>query len=87
MQGLINDLLAFSRVGRLTPADRVDLDRCARPAIAEPGRRDRGDRRHGHRRTLPTVAASAPLLATALQNLIGNAIKFRRPDEPPADRG
>ncbi len=84
MQALINDLLAFSRVGRIrnesqfVPAAGIletattDLAE----AIAESGARVT----HG---PLPTVFGDPMLLATALRNLIGNAIKFRRPDVTP----
>jgi len=84
MQALINDLLAFSRVGRLRVANRpVDLHRTAMlavdnlsAAIEETGATVTvGD--------LPTVDGDPSLLATAIQNLIGNAIKFRRPDVAP----
>ena len=32
---------------------------------------------------LPTIMAEEVPLVTLFQNLIGNAIKYRRPDEPP----
>jgi signal transduction histidine kinase len=84
MQALINDLLAFSRVGRLRAASRrADLGDLARiasnnlgTAIEEAGAEvSVGD--------LPTLQVDASLMTTALQNLIGNAVKFRRPDQAP----
>ncbi|MGK5682797.1 sensor histidine kinase [Actinoplanes sp. URMC 104] len=84
MQQLINDLLAFSRIGRLH-ADRsaIDLeavldrvtDLLAFP-IEETGAAL-------VRPPLPVVPGDATLLTQLWQNLIGNAIKFRRPDTAP----
>ena len=83
MQALINDLLAFSRVGRIErPRELVDVGELVRTtgalglAIEEAG---------GHRRgqgPLPEVYAERTLLGLVLQNLIANAIKFRA-DKPP----
>jgi light-regulated signal transduction histidine kinase (bacteriophytochrome) len=87
MQVLINDLLAFSRVGRLSAdLEPVELDRCVdraldnlSPRIEEVGATvQAGD--------LPTVEGEVNLLTAVFQNLIGNAIKFRRPDVAPVVR-
>ncbi|MHC3814098.1 CHASE3 domain-containing protein [Streptomyces sp. NBC_00341] len=84
MQVLINDLLTFSRVGRVHDSwSAVDLDRSLDRALAnltlvieESGttvvRED----------ALPEVNGDGTTLAMIWQNLIGNAVKFRRPDEP-----
>jgi PAS domain S-box-containing protein len=77
MQSLIQDLLAFSRVGRVGAArGRVDCDAAMEevllalgPAIHESG----AVVTHG---TLPVVWADGSQIAQVLQNLIGNAIKF-----------
>jgi signal transduction histidine kinase len=83
MQKLITDLLAFSRVGRTTDAfvdvplanafsgavDDLESAIIAAGALVE----------HGE---LPTVPGDQALLTLLLQNLIGNAIKYRGPDAP-----
>ena len=86
MQVLINDLLTFSRVGRLTEthttvelAATLDtaLENLA-AAIEESGAEIvRGDGR------LPRVVGDATLITMLWQNLIGNAVKFRREDRAP----
>lgn len=78
MQRLIQDLLAYSRVGsrgqELAPVDLEPLLGKVltnlRAALEESG----GSVTHG---TLPTVTADASQLAQLLQNLLGNALKFR----------
>jgi signal transduction histidine kinase len=83
MQRLINDLLAFSRIGRLTAGfTEVDLD-----AVLSQVRSQFEDRAGEDVQfvwsDLPTVEGEEPLLTTLFVNLIGNALKFRRPDVPP----
>jgi PAS domain S-box-containing protein len=83
MQALINDLLAYSRVGRRdTTLDPVDLsavlDRVLitlGPAIEEAGATVTRD-------PLPAVLGDALQLSQLLQNLIANALKFRGADPP-----
>jgi PAS domain S-box-containing protein len=84
MQRLINDLLSYSRVTTrgqpFAPTDcnavlaqvRANLD----AAIRESGALVTHD-------DLPTVMADQSQMVQLFQNLIGNAIKFRKPDEPP----
>ncbi|MBI2711016.1 MAG: CHASE3 domain-containing protein [Actinobacteria bacterium] len=84
MQQLINDLLAFSRVGRLgEPAEPVDLAealeqarRALGAAIEESGAIVTAD-------PLPTVPGERSLLVQLFQNLVSNAVKFRRDGVPP----
>jgi signal transduction histidine kinase len=83
MQQLINDLLAFSRVGRsgsaFTPVDLegvlVQAERQLELMIAEADAVVTHD-------PLPTIEGDHSLLVQLLQNLITNGVKFRREDPP-----
>jgi signal transduction histidine kinase len=85
MQILINDLLTFSRVGRVgeEPAP-VALDDVLDRALANLSvtLEETGARvvREG---PLPTVTGDPTTLTMLWQNLVGNAVKFRRPGRPP----
>jgi len=81
MQSLIQDLLAFSRVGR-NGSGRVDCNAVIEevlmtlgPAIQESG----AVVTHA---ALPEVWANRSQMAQVFQNLIGNAIKFRGKEAP-----
>ena len=84
MQTLINDLLAFSRVGtRGNPFASVACEEVLQAAkenldvtIAE----SRAVITHD---PLPTLAADQTQLTQLFQNLFANAIKFRRPEKAP----
>ena len=87
MQRLINDLLAFSRVGRTTEGfATVDLDAVAAAAAAqlETVRADAGG--EIVLGELPTVSGDPVLLHELLVNLIGNGLKFHREGVPPVVR-
>jgi signal transduction histidine kinase len=83
MQALIRDLLAFSRAGR--PGTEMENTDCnlvvegalknLQAAVHESGAMVT----HGE---LPTVWGNAAQLQQLFQNLIGNAIKFRRAEAP-----
>ncbi|MEU3409117.1 ATP-binding protein [Streptomyces sp. NPDC006670] len=85
MQVLINDLLTFSRVGRVQDtrepvAMDAPLDRALRnlaAAVEESGAQITRPER------LPDVVGDPTLLTMLWQNLVGNAVKFRSPDRPP----
>jgi hypothetical protein len=84
MQALISDLLDFSRVGRNT-ASFVDCDLDAMMATviesySGPIESTGAEVTHDH---LPTVQGDPSLLAALLQNLLANALKYRRPDVSP----
>jgi signal transduction histidine kinase len=88
MQVLINDLLTFSRVGRLNDARvRVALDDSLNTALANlAGGIEESDGRIERPQRLPEVVGDPSLLTMLWQNLIGNSVKFRRPDRAPVVR-
>jgi PAS domain S-box-containing protein len=86
MQALIDDLLTYSRVGRIEgKAATVDVDALVRGGLLD-GLRQIIDE-HGAQVTidaLPSVAGEGSQLKQVFQNLIANAVKFARPGVPPA---
>jgi signal transduction histidine kinase len=87
MSTLIEDLLRFSRVTtHARPPRQVDLGQVAREVTADlealltetHGRVEIG--------ALPTLEADPLQMRQLLQNLIGNGLKFHRPDAPPVVR-
>ncbi len=85
MQVLINDLLTFSRVGRIT--DRTEptgLGQSLDKALTNLSTAiDDTDTRIRRPDELPEIIGDPTLLTMLWQNLIANAIKFREPDHPP----
>jgi signal transduction histidine kinase len=83
MQALINDLLAFSRVGRTAqkrePVSLALLLAQAWANLADEVRRTHATIEQGE---LPVVLGEASLLTAVFQNLLSNALKFHG-DQPP----
>ena len=84
MRTLINDLLQYSQLtSKIQPFTSTDLSGIAREVIADletavaeaGGRVEVGE--------LPTIDADAVQMRQLLQNLLGNALKYRRMDKPP----
>ncbi len=84
MQRLIDDILLFSRVTtRALPFESVEMEKIIqdvrvnlRAAVEE----TKATITHGN---LPLVQADPSQMIQVMQNLIGNAIKFHREEEPP----
>ena len=88
MQALINDLLAFSRVGRSTSKfEIVPLEEVYRNALANLGAVIEQAEAEVTSVSLPKVRGDKSLLTALFQNLIGNAIKFNENPRPKVDIG
>jgi signal transduction histidine kinase len=85
MQMLINDLLAFSRVGRPGATyTTVELDSALDDAVANLAAAiEESSAEIVRSRPLPSVRGEFTLLVMLWQNLIANAVKFRRDDRAP----
>ncbi|MDO8607180.1 MAG: ATP-binding protein [Phaeospirillum sp.] len=85
MDRLVLDLLEYSRIGRITqpmtlvPLDDI-LDRVLRALQGKAA--EAGARVEVLTKPLPTVLGDAGELTRLLQNLIGNALKYRAADRP-----
>ena len=84
MQNLINDLLSYSRVtSKAQGFAKVDLAQVAGGVVDD--LEGRIETVHGRVEVgpLPVIEAEPLQMRQLLQNLIGNALKFRRPDVAP----
>jgi len=84
MQTLIEDLLRFSRVttqGR--PFSPVDLSEITREVLVDLDVQIAGSAASVHVGALPTINADALQMRQLMQNLVSNAVKFRREGVPP----
>jgi PAS domain S-box-containing protein len=77
MGDLIDDLLAFSRVGRSElQKNDIDLDELVRQTLSELQVGTNGRKINWDARPLPAVRADRSMLRLVLVNLISNALKF-----------
>lgn len=84
MQNLINDLLTFSRVtSKAQPFTTVDLAVTAREVVDDLEGRIEMTQGRVELGELPVIDAEPLQMRQLLQNLVGNALKFRRPETPP----
>jgi signal transduction histidine kinase len=87
MQTLINDLLAFSRVGRVHKGhgvvDLAAVHAATMDALSVSVEETGAEVTHD---PLPEVNGDATQLGMLWQNLISNAVKFRDPERPPRVR-
>ena len=78
MQALINDLLAYSRVGtKARPFERTDFNKVIETALANLRVAIKESGAHVTHDDLPTIMGDGTQLVQLFQNLIGNALKFR----------
>jgi len=84
MQVLINDLLTFSRVTtKAQPFTSVNLAEVAGGVVEDLEGRIELVKGRVEVGALPAIDAEPVQMRQLLQNLIGNALKFRRPEEAP----
>ena len=83
MQTLINDLLMFSRVTtKAQPFSKVDLNVIARDVLSDLEVRIEQTGGSVEVSGLPVIDADPLQMRQLFQNLIANALKFRKPDQP-----
>lgn len=84
MQTLINDLLTFSRLTtKAHPFAPVNLAEVARDVLDDLESRIEQAKGRVEIGELPVIGAESLQMRQLFQNLIGNALKFRRPEAPP----
>ena len=84
MQTLISDLLSFSKVTRNSqPFVQVDLQKVMAEVLIDLETRIEEAGGKIEVGALPTIEADSTHMRQLFQNLIGNALKFRRPEEKP----
>jgi len=84
MQQLIQDLLTFSRVtSRAKDFTSVDLNEAVREVLSDLDSRIQEANAQVDVEPLPVLEAEPTQIRQLLQNLIGNALKYRKTDEAP----
>jgi PAS domain S-box-containing protein len=84
MQGMINALLDYSRVTtRAQPFVPLQLDTIVREAVSDLEARVAETGGQVNIQPLPEIEADPLQVRLLIQNLVGNALKFHRPDIPP----
>ena len=84
MQTLINDLLSYSRITtKAQPFSEVDLKQAVNQVVSDLVVRLEQTKGHVEIGDLPTIEADPTQMHQLFQNLIGNALKFHKPETPP----
>lgn len=84
MQVLINDLLTYSRITtKAQPFKKIDLNKIVAQVVSDLEVRIEKSNGAVECDTLPVIEGDATQMYQLFQNLIGNALKFNRPDVPP----
>jgi PAS domain S-box-containing protein len=83
MQSLIKDLLDFSRTGRNSPFEMVNLNKVLQDLLEEMDDTIKANNATVNYSTLPVINGIENELKRLFQNLISNAIKFKKENVPP----
>lgn len=84
MQNLINDLLTFARVTtKAQPFVSVDMEVITKEALSDLEARVEQTKGRVDVGKLPVIEADPTQMRQLMQNLIGNALKYHKPDEAP----
>ncbi|MBN1869189.1 MAG: PAS domain S-box protein [Candidatus Omnitrophica bacterium] len=84
MQTLINDLLTYSRVtSRAQPFTLIDLNGILHEVLSDLEIKTEETNAQIHVDDLPAIEADPVQMRQLFQNLIGNALKFCKPEVPP----
>lgn len=83
MKTLIKELLDFSRIGRNRVIGKVDCNEVLNDVIADLDMVIRENETYITAGDLPVLTGNKVEIKQLFQNLIANAIKFKRPDVPP----
>ena len=87
MGNLIDDLLAFSRIGRAeTKKTKVDLEQLVKEVVAEIGQDTKGRDIAWKIGALPVCYGDRSMLRLVVVNLVSNAVKFTRMRSRPKSR-
>ncbi len=83
MQQLIRDLLSFARItSRAQPFEQVDMAALVREVLAALGAAIEEARAQVAVGVLPEVLCDRSQMRQLVQNLLSNALKFRKPNQP-----
>lgn len=83
MENFINDLLQYSRVTRGKPFTQVDLNIILNEVLVDLEMRINETKADIKTENLPVIEAEPLQMRQLFLNIIGNAIKYHRPDVPP----
>lgn len=84
MRRLIDDLLSYSRVStQNTGIEKVNLNRIFAEILEDLEMRIKESQAQFHVDKFPAILANAPQMRQLFQNLVGNALKFRKLNQAP----